>query len=180
MIPDLLFASPLDSAALVAERFGLQWHYVVWQMVSFAILATVLYYAGIRPTLRVMAARNATLADGLRKAKEADRALEEARAASADIARNASLEAQKLLAEARTAAKEFADRSQAEAAARANQIVERAKVSIDQERDRVLQEARTELTRLVVATTEKVLRAQLNDADRDRYTKAAARELAGV
>jgi F-type H+-transporting ATPase subunit b len=180
MIPELLLASPLDSAAQVAERFGLQTGYVVWQMISFATLATVLYLFGIRPTLKVMGERNGRIADGLRKADQVEETLRKAQAESAEVLRTASLEAQKLLAEARTAAKEFTDRSQAEASARANQMVERAKASIEQERERVMQEARTELTRLVVATTEKVLRQQMTDADRDRYTKAAARELAGV
>jgi F-type H+-transporting ATPase subunit b len=41
----------------------------------------------------------------------------------------------------------------------------------------MLAEARTEIARLVVVTTERVLAKKLTDADRSAYNEAASREL---
>ena len=44
----------------------------------------------------------------------------------------------------------------------------------------MLAEARTEIARLVVATTQRVLAKDLTEAERSRYNESAARELAQV
>jgi F-type H+-transporting ATPase subunit b len=44
----------------------------------------------------------------------------------------------------------------------------------------MLDQARGEIARLVVATTQRVLAKELSDAERSRYNDAAARELTGV
>ena len=44
----------------------------------------------------------------------------------------------------------------------------------------MLEEARGEIARLVVATTERVLAKKLSDSDRSSYNEAAARELTTV
>jgi F-type H+-transporting ATPase subunit b len=44
----------------------------------------------------------------------------------------------------------------------------------------MLADARTEIARLVVVTTERVLAKRLTDADRASYNEAAARELTTV
>ena len=44
----------------------------------------------------------------------------------------------------------------------------------------MMQDARTEVARLVVATTQRVLAKELSEAERTRYTTAAARELVEI
>jgi len=44
----------------------------------------------------------------------------------------------------------------------------------------MLAEARTEIAKLVVQTTERVLSKQLSEADRSRYNDSAAKELSNV
>ena len=44
----------------------------------------------------------------------------------------------------------------------------------------MLEEARLEVARLVVTTTQRVLAKELSDAERARYNAAAARELAEI
>jgi F-type H+-transporting ATPase subunit b len=44
----------------------------------------------------------------------------------------------------------------------------------------MLEEARLEVTRLVVTTTERVLARELSDAERARYNEAAAHELTQI
>jgi F-type H+-transporting ATPase subunit b len=53
----------------------------------------------------------------------------------------------------------------------------KARQVIELEKKKMLAEARTEIARLVVATTQQVLSRELTDADRSRYNESAAREL---
>jgi F-type H+-transporting ATPase subunit b len=53
----------------------------------------------------------------------------------------------------------------------------KAQQVIELEKKKMLAEARTEIARLVVTTTQQVLSRELSDADRNRYTESAAREL---
>ena len=165
---------PLD----LLLRFDVEWPYVIWQFISFAVLAAVFYQFGIKPVLSAMDERNARLADGLKKAEASAAELEKAKMEGAAIVKNARLEGAKLVEETRAAAKAFLEQQQADATARANDLIVRARQAVDLEHKKMLEEARTEVARLVVATTRQVLARELSDAERTRYNEAAARELA--
>jgi F-type H+-transporting ATPase subunit b len=56
----------------------------------------------------------------------------------------------------------------------------KAQQAVELEHKKMLADARSEIARLVVVTTERVLAKKLSEADRTAYNEAAARELAGV
>jgi len=178
-----LFLATTEAAAHAAgdpsivEKFGIEWHYIVWQLASFLILFFVLYKFGIKPTIATMEERNKKIESGLKHAEEMQAKLAAAAAESAQIVKNAQLEAQKIVDESRKVAKEFADKQQADAIARANDLIAKAKQSTELEHKKMLDQARTEIARLVVATTERVLAKKLTDADRAAYNETAAKEL---
>ncbi len=164
----------------IVEQFGLEPKYVVMQVVSFLILFGVLYKFGIKPTIATMEERNKKIADGLKYAEETAARLAAAQQESAQIIRKAALDAQKLVDEARKTAKEFGDKQQAEAIARAADLLAKAQQSIELEHKKMLEQARGEIARLVVKTTEQVLSKRLSDADRAAYNDAASKELAAL
>ncbi len=181
MLP--LFLAATDAAhaageASIVEKFGIEWHYVVWQIVSFLILFGVLYKFGIKPTIATMEERNKKIGDGLRHAEEMQAKLAAAQAENAALVKAAQLEAAKLVDEARKAAKEFGDKQQADAIARAADTLAKAQQAIELEHKKMLDQARGEIARLVVKTTEQVLAKKLTDADRAAYNEAATKELA--
>jgi F-type H+-transporting ATPase subunit b len=59
-------------------------------------------------------------------------------------------------------------------------MLAKAQQATELEHKKMLADARTEIARLVVITTERVLSKKLSDADRNAYTEAASRELTGV
>lgn len=181
MLPLLLASADAAHAAAqpgLVEKFGLEWHYVVVQIISFLIVLGVLYKFGIKPTIATMEERNKKIGDGLKHAEEMQAKLAAAAQESAAIIKAAQLEAQKSIDEARKAAKDFADKQQAEAIARAADTLTKAQHAIDLEHKKMLDQARVEIARLVVTTTERVLAKKLSDADRAAYNEAAAKELA--
>jgi F-type H+-transporting ATPase subunit b len=82
--------------------------------------------------------------------------------------------------EARKTAKELSEREAAASTERTAAQLAKAQQSIELEHKKMLADARTEIARLVVATTEQVLAKKLSEADRAAYNEAAARELASV
>lgn len=159
------------------ERFGIEPKYVIMQVISFLILFGVLYFFGIKPTVATMEARNQKIAEGLKHAEETTARLAAAQAESAAIVKAAQLEAQRAVDEARKAAKEFGDKQQADAIARAADTLAKAQQAIELEHKKMLEQARGEIARLVVTTTERVLAKKLSDADRAAYNETATREL---
>ena len=91
--------------------------------------------------------------------------------------KQANVAASRIVDDARKSAKDFLDRQTQEASARANDLLAKAQQAIDLEHRKMLADARTEIARLVVTTTERVLARQLTAADRATYNEAATREL---
>ncbi len=185
MLPLLLATVEASSHAAAAapsltEQFGIEPKFVIMQTISFLILFGVLYKFGIKPTIATMEERNAKIAAGLKHAEETQARLAAAAAESAAIIKAAQLEAQKAVDEARKAAKEFGDKQQADAIQRAADLLAKAQQAITLEHKKMLDEARGEIARLVVKTTEQVLAKKLSDADRAAYNEAATKELTVV
>lgn len=166
--------------ASIVEKFGIEWHYVVWQIASFLILFVVLYKFGIKPTVATMEERNKKIESGLKHAEEMQAKLAAAAQESATIVKNAQLEAQKIVDEARKTSKEYTDKQNAEALQRSADLMAKAQQSIELEHKKMINEARGEIARLVVTTTERVLAKKLSDADRAAYNDTAAKELASL
>jgi len=166
--------------ASIVEKFGIEWHYVVWQIASFLILFAVLYKFGIKPTVATMEERNKKIESGLKHAEEMQAKLAAAAQESAAIVKAAQLEAQKIVDEARKASKDYTDKQNAEAIQRSADLMAKAQQSIELEHKKMINEARGEIARLVVTTTERVLAKKLSDADRAAYNDTAAKELASL
>jgi F-type H+-transporting ATPase subunit b len=124
--------------------------------------------------------RQRKIASGLQYAEEMKAKLEAAQQESVASAKRAQIEASKIIDEARKSAKEFLDKQTQEAAGKASDMLVKAQQVIELEKRKMLAEARTEIARLVVETTQKVLARELSDADRSRYNESAARELNNV
>ncbi|MCM2274624.1 MAG: F0F1 ATP synthase subunit B [Candidatus Didemnitutus sp.] len=183
MLPLFLAATEAAHAAgdpSIIEKFGIEWKYVVWQIASFLILFVVLYKFGIKPTIATMEERNRKIEGGLKHAEEMQAKLAAAAQESARIVKGAQLDAQKIVDEARKVAKDFADKQQAEALQRSAELLAKAQQAIELEHKKMLNEARGEIARLVVTTTERVLAKKLTDADRAAYNDTAAKELASL
>lgn len=164
----------------LVEKFGIDATNVGMQLLSFTILAYVLYRFAIKPTLATMDERNHQIESGLKNAEATAAKLAEAQQQAAAQLKTAQLEANKIIDEARKAAKELSERETAAATERANALVTKAQQAIELEHKKMLADAQKEIARLVVATTERVLAKRLSDADRAAYNETATRELTAV
>ncbi len=168
---------PIENLRQTFQHFGVEPKYVIWQLVSFVIVLFVLYKFGIKPVTATMEERNAKIASGIKYAEEMQAKLAAAQQESAVIVKKANAEASRIVEDARKSAKEFLDRQTQEATTKANDLLTKAQQAIELEHKKMLAAARTEIARLVVTTTERVLAKKLTDADRASYNDAASREL---
>jgi|UniRef100_UPI00404A5468 F-type H+-transporting ATPase subunit b len=161
----------------IIEKFGLQVNYVVIQAVSFLIVMGVLYRFAIKPTIVTMEERATKIESGLKYAEDMKAKLDATQQESANILKQAQGKAGDIINEARDSAKDFLEKQTQEATQKANDMLVKAQQAIELERRKTIEEARAEIARLVVATTERVLAKNLSDADRATYNESAVREL---
>jgi F-type H+-transporting ATPase subunit b len=164
----------------ITQDFGISWPFILAQILNFSIVAFVLGKFAFKPVLATLDERQQKIASGLKYAEDMKAKLEAVQQESLASAKKAQAEASRIIDEAGKAAKEFLEKQQQESAAKANEILVRAQQVIELEKRKMLAEARTEIARLVVATTQRVLSKDLSDADRTRYSESAARELNNV
>jgi F-type H+-transporting ATPase subunit b len=164
----------------IMQDFGISVPLVLAQILSFSIVAFVLWKFAFKPVVATLDERQQKIAAGLKYADEMQAKLAATQQETAAIIKNAHAESARLVEEARKTAKEFLDRQTQDATARANDLVAKAQQAIELEHRKMLADARTEIARLVVITTERVLAKRLTDTDRAAYNETAARELSSV
>jgi F-type H+-transporting ATPase subunit b len=170
-------ANPIEGLRQTFEHFGVEPKLILFQLISFLILFGVLYWFGIKPTVAAMEERNTKIAAGLKHAEEMQTKLAAAQQESAAIVKKSQLEATRIIDDARKASKDYLDKQTHEAAAKAGDMLVKAQQAIELEHKKMLSDARGEIARLVVTTTERVLAKRLSEADRAAYNDTAAREL---
>ncbi|MDR2676111.1 MAG: F0F1 ATP synthase subunit B [Opitutaceae bacterium] len=166
-----------DTITQIARQFGIDIPLLTAQILCFSIVAFLLWKFAFKPVLATLDERQKKIADGLDYAEKMKAGLAAAQARGEEILRDASLQARQIMADAQQTAKAFADARQKEAIEKAGDILAKARQSLELEHKKMLADARGEIARLVVATTESVLARKLTDADRAAYNEAASREL---
>jgi len=179
-IVSILAAADLEGAAdsvSLIEKFGIQPEYVLMQVISFSILATVLWWFAFRPVFSTMQEREQKIDSGLRYAEEMKVKLAEAEEDKKRILQEASAEAKAIVSEARQSAEARIEKSAQDAIKLAEEISKKAELQIANDRKQMLAEARSEIARLVVATAGKVLSKELSDSEKAKYNQSASSSL---
>ncbi|MDQ8204239.1 F0F1 ATP synthase subunit B [Pelagicoccus sp. SDUM812003] len=165
-----------ESADLLTE-FGIEWKYIVMQAISFSILAGVLWKFAFKPVLATMDERESKIDAGLKYAEEMKVKLAEAEEEKKKILAEASVEAKAIVTEARETAEARISKSAQDAIKVADDITKRAELQIENDRKQMLAEAKSEIARLVVATTAQVLSKELSEDEKSRYSERASASL---
>ncbi|MSU48472.1 MAG: ATP synthase F0 subunit B [Opitutus sp.] len=164
----------------ITQDFGISVPLILAQILSFSIVSFVLWKFAFKPVIATLDERQAKIASGLKYAEDMQAKLAATQQETAAIIKQANGEAARLVDEARKSAKDFLDKQTQEATAKASDLLAKAQQAIALEHKKMLADARTEIARLVVTTTERVLAKKLSEADRAAYNEAASRELTSV
>jgi len=167
-----------DSVRDIAETFGWNPWLFLSQVISFVIVALLLYRFAYNPILAVLHQRRDQIAQAQLNAEKIKQELAQAEQRHAEILAKANGEAQKMIDEARASAALVAERKQAEAIAAAEQIMSKARQASTIEHEQTMAQLKRELGRLVVDTTAKVTGKVLTPEDQRRLQEEAEQTLA--
>ena len=162
----------------VAQTFGIDWKHLIAQVISFCIVAGLLQRFAYRPILRVLEERRQRIAEGLANAEKIKAELARTEAARQEVLNQANLQANRLIEEARAAAARVQEQETQRAIAAAEQIIAKAREAAAQDHARMLADLRREIGQLVVKTTAQVAGKILTVEDQRRLIEETNRQLA--
>jgi F-type H+-transporting ATPase subunit b len=168
----------LDRARETGEAFGFSWPLFISQVISFCIVAFLLHRFAYKPILKVLEERRNRIEEGLANAERIKAELAKTEAARQEILDKANSQANRLIEEARAAAAKVQERETQRAIATAEQIIVKAREAAAADHARMLAELKREVGQLVVATTARVTGKVLTPEDQRRLAEETSRQLA--
>ena len=173
----IVLASLGDTAQGIVETFGIDWPMLIAQAINFLIVAIVIWKFAFKNILSTIKEREKQISDSLKNADRIKLELEETEKQQQQTLQDASLEAKKTISSAQEQAKALIESQKDDARKQAEEIIAKAKVAMEQERERVLLEAREEIASLVVLTATKVLSKDLSEEEKEKFSSQATKEL---
>jgi F-type H+-transporting ATPase subunit b len=167
-----------ETAKATGERFGVETSLFVAQVISFLIVAALLYKFAYQPILKVLEERREKIAEGLANAEKIKQELANAQARTQELLNQANAQGNKLIEEARMSAAKILELETQKAIVTANDIISKARQASEAELVRMKTELRREVGRLVVNTTAKVTGKMLTADDQSRLADETNRQLA--
>lgn len=171
-------AAPENPIQEISRTFGFDLAHFGAQVISFLIVAGLLYKFAYYPILKVLEERRQRIADGLANADKIKAELTRTEASRQEILSQANTQANKLIEEARAAAARVQEQETQKAITAAEQIIAKAREAAAQDHARMLTELRREVGRLVVDTTSKVTGKILSTDDQKRLADETSKQLA--
>lgn len=167
-----------DTGKSIAQEFGVDWPHFISQVISFCIVAALLYFFAYKRVLAILEERRQRIADGLANAEKIKAELQRTEAARLEVLNQANTQANKLIEEARAAANRVREEETQKAIAAAEQIIAKAREAAAADHARMLTELKREVGRLVVQTTATVTGKILTPEDQKRLAEETSRQLA--
>jgi F-type H+-transporting ATPase subunit b len=160
------------------QSMGIQWPKLIAQLVNFAIVLFILWRWAYRPVFAMLEARRQKIAEGVANADKIKAELAKTESERHDILVRAGDQANKLIEEARAAAARVREQETQKAIAAAEQIMAKAREAATQDHQRMLQELKREVGRLVVQTTATVTGKVLTPEDQRRLAEETEKQMA--
>ncbi len=161
-----------------ARTFGVDWPHFISQVISFAIVAILLQRFAYKPILQVLEQRRQRIAEGLANADRIKQELAKTEAARQEVLNQANIQANRLIEEARAAAARVQEQETQKAITAAEQIITKAREAAVQDHARMLADLKREIGHLVVETTTRVTGKVLTADDQQRLAQETTRQLA--
>jgi F-type H+-transporting ATPase subunit b len=161
----------------IINTFHIDGKMILAQVINFAIVLFVFYKFGYQMLLQKMNERTEKIEKGLVDAKKATESLEQAEEKAEKELVKARKEAKDIVERARIQATEGGEKIIQEARKEANDAVEKAKSSIEAEKEKMLKEVKSEVGKLSVLMTEKILDQELDEKKKAELSEKALKDL---
>lgn len=159
------------------QSMGIQWPKLIAQLVNFAIVLFILWRWAYRPVFAMLEARRHKIAESVANADKIKASLAKTETDRKAILTQAGDQANKLIEDARSAAARVREVETQKAIAAAEQIMAKAREAAAQDHQRMLQELKREVGRLVVQTTATVTGKVLTPEDQRRLAEETEKQM---
>src|ERR1041385_3236944 len=116
-----------ETGKSIAHEFRVDWPHFISQVISFCIVAALLYFFAYKRVLAILEERRQRIAEGLANAEKIKSELQRTEAARMEVLNTANTQANKLIEEARAAANRVREDETQKAIAAAEQIISKAR-----------------------------------------------------
>ena len=169
LFPATLFFSKAVVAALPQEGGGMSSLLefrpgaMIWTWVAFLVALPFMWKFIFGPISKALASRDQQMEDAIEAANEAQKKAEEQVNSAREELEHARVDARKMVQEATDRAERQAAQALDDAKEEAKRQLDKARQDIDAEKRRALLEIRREVVDLTIASTEKILRKDIDD-----------------
>ncbi|MDP3957071.1 MAG: F0F1 ATP synthase subunit B [bacterium] len=143
-------------------NLGIDWKLFLAQAVNFLILLFILRRYAYRPMLDFLEKRSDRIEKGLKDAEAATKKLSEMGEKEKKVMKEARSEAKTLIEAAESAAKKRDAERLAETELKTKRFLEEARTKIEEEKVKVLAEAKREIAEVVALSVEKILKEKVD------------------
>ena len=143
-------------------EIGINWQYLLAQLINFGILFAFLAVFAYKPIRRMLDQRSAKIKESMEQADQIKLQLANTEQQVKEQLDNARKEGQNILAQAAQIGERFKEEAKADAKKEAEGIVAKARAEIELERDKAIDEVRREFVDLTIKAAEKVVKETLD------------------
>jgi F-type H+-transporting ATPase subunit b len=180
MLPIFLAsAAAADRFTQIMGRLGVDWQQILSQFVAFAVWFFILYRFAYKPIIKLLDERQRRIAESMANVEKIKAELATTEKTREEIIAKANESANALIAQVKTDADLLNARKVQETVQQVETMLNKAEESAALERERLVNELRQEMGRLVVLTTSKVIGRTLTAEDQERLQKEAMEGLKG-
>ncbi len=152
----------------ILHALGIQWSLLIAQVINFAILLFLLAKYVYRPILGVIDRRREIEKTSMEKAEEVDRMHERSEKERQELLKKADQEAGAIVERAKAQATALQTEIETAAHAEAQQILDKGRKQLENERNQVMSDVQQTLAKVIVASTEKILSREFSPEDQKR------------
>lgn len=157
------------------EKLGINWYLFAFQIVNFTILLFVLKKLLYKPLMNLLEARRVKVEESLKSVETIKQEIASIETTKRTILEESEKQAAAIIKEARTRATELEATLKLDAETKARTMVEAAKKVINEEKNRLVEEAQEEITTLALKAAEKVLEENVDRVRDEAYIKKQLR-----
>lgn len=151
---------------------------IFWELISFGILAWVLYKFAWPPILETLETRERKIRENLESAEQ-NRATAEQKLKEYELKLQAAAkEAEDLMSDAKQRAQRLLDENEQRLRADSQRIKEQASQDIERERQKAVEDIKSQTADLAILVAEKVIGRSLSEDDHRRFAQEALSEVA--
>jgi F-type H+-transporting ATPase subunit b len=168
----------MDMLTKILVDFGVDWPKFIAQVILFLTVYFVLSRFAFKPVIAMLEERRRRIQSAEENAAAIKKQLAETEQRYGEMLAKANEEAQRIIDEARNSGAGLIEKKTQDAIAEAEQIIKKAREATETDRVRMMAELKSEVGRLVVSTTAKVVGKVLTAEDQRRLADATAKEIA--